>query len=309
MNARMSRFVASMAAFFGAAAVSLSAWAAPVSVDLTSLRAIQTYNLEDKADDQAYVLVTGVAKGKELEPTRLPKEGAWTVGPKKPALEDKDATLWSGDLADGEFALLTVTLFQGKGDEAAIKAYTAKKAEAEKGVANRAAPKITAEQAETLSEDLLKAHRDMVVKINDVVGGREKNTDHFGGQFTLLVRNEGGKIKKRLDPVGLTFGEHAGIDAKRYSKIKRTLQNVLLKDDAGELYEDFLEPIDEDTEEAVRVKMLETEFVKQGDKTIKNVTDYLAEVQVKVDGEPQTWSLEGENLGISDVHTWWDWVE
>ena len=317
MNARIgglrlpARLLGSLAAVFGAAAaLSTPAAAAPVSVDLTSLRAIQTYALEDKADDQAYLLVTGVAKGKEIEPTKLPKDGAMTVGPKKPGADaKKPLTLWSGDLADGEFAQLTVTLFHGKGDEAVAKAYAGKLAEAGKSVAARSSAKLaSADEAKKLAADTLKAHRAVVTKVKEVVGGREKNTDHFGGQFTLLVRNQGGKIVKRLDPVGLTFGEHAGIDAKVYSKLKYTRQNVLVADDSGEFSEEQLLPLSDD-DNAVRVKMLETEFVKQDGKQVKNVTDYLAEVQVKADGKPTKWKLGGENLGISDLHTWWDYAE
>lgn len=317
MNARTgrlrlpSRFLGSLAALVGGvAALSTSAVAVPVSVDLTSLRAVQTYALEDKADDQAYLLVTGVAKGKELDPARLPKADAFAAGPKKPAVDaNTPLTLWTGDLADGEFAQLTVTLLQGKGDEAVAKAYAAKLAEAGKSVAARSAAKLASpDEAKKLAADTLKAQRAVVTKVKEVVGGREKNTDHFGGQFTLLVRNQGGKIVKRLDPVGLTFGEHAGIDAKVYSKLKYTRQNVLVADEGGEFSEEQLLPLNDD-ENAVRVKMLETEFVKQGDKQVKNVTDYLAEVQVKADGKPTKWKLGGENLGISDLHTWWDWAE
>ena len=316
MNARTgrlrlpSRLLGSLAAVVGSAtALSSPAVAVPVSLDLTSLRAVQTYALEDKADDQAYLLVTGVAKGKELDPTRVPKEGVWTVGPKKPAGDAKKPTaLWSGDLADGEFAQVTVTLFQGKGDEAAAKALAGKLAEAGKSVAGRSAAKLTADEAKKLSAETLKAYRGVIAKVKDVVGGREKNTDHFGGQFTLLLWNNNGKLTKRLDPIGLTFGEHAGIDAKVYSKLKYTRQNVLVSDEGGEFTEQQLLPLNDD-ENAVRVKMLETEFVKQNGKQVKNVTDYVAEVQVKADGKPTKWKLGGENLGISDLHTWWDWAE
>lgn len=317
MNARIggfglpSRFLATLAAFFGAAVVSaVPAAAAQVSVDLTNLRAIQTYALEDKGDDQAYLLVSGVAKGQELTPTKLPKDGVWTVGPKQPAVTDKKpVTLWTGDLADGEFALLTVTLFQGKGDDAKLKEYAGKLGEAGKAAAGRSAAKLASpDEAKKLAADTLKAHRAVVTKIKDLFGGRDKNADHFGGQFTLLVRNQGGKIVKRIDPVGLTFGEHAGTDVKAYSKLKLTRQNVFVQGEGGEWSEEQLLPLNDD-ENAIRVKMLETEFVKQGDKQVKNVTDYLAEVQVKADGKPTKWKLGGENLGISDLHTWWDYAE
>lgn len=308
MNARLSRLVASLAVLFGLASAQ-SLHAATVTVDLTRLIAIQTYALEDKADDEAFVILTGVAAGKELDFQKLPVNGAWKIGPRTPAVEpEKPLALWKGDLADGQFAQLTITLFQGKGDDATVKGYLAKKAEAEKAVAGRTAAKLTADEAKKLAADTLKAHRGVVTKIKEVVGGREKNTDHFGGQFTLTLWNNGGKLVKRLDPVGLTFGEHAGIDVKTYTKIKQTRRNVMMKDDSGEWYEEELLMMNDD-ENAIRVKMLDTEYVKKDGKDVKNVTDYLAELQVKFDGKLAKWRLGGENLGVSDIHAWWDWAE
>ena len=66
---------------------------------------------------------------------------------------------------------------------------------------------------------------------------REKATDHFNGQFTLLIWNDGGKIKKRIDPVGLTAGEHFGTDSKVYTKIKFTraaIQRVMTEEEKVE---------------------------------------------------------------------------
>src|SRR6185437_10461965 len=124
MNFSIRGVLASVALLAGAAS---SAFAAPVScsVDLTYLRAIQTNNIVDKADDQAYALVNGIAAGKEFQ-QRIPEAGkTWTAGPKKsPVTEDAPVTLWKGELNDGEFALVTVTLFQGEGkDEALVKQY------------------------------------------------------------------------------------------------------------------------------------------------------------------------------------------
>ena len=159
-----------------------------------------------------------------------------------------------------------------------------------------------------MAAETLKAHKALIKGVKQIVGGSEKKTDHYGGQFTLLLWNNGGKIVKRLDPVGLTFGEHAGIDVKTYTKIKRTRRNVMMKDDAGEWYEEEMLMLN-DEENAIRVKMLDTEYVKKDGKDFKNVTDYLAEIQVKSDGKALKWKLGGENLGISDVHSWWDWAD
>jgi hypothetical protein len=310
MNVR--RYVAAMAALFGAVALAAPvAQATPVSLDLTGLRAIQTYDLKDRADDQAYLVVTGIAKGKELEPTRVPKDGVWTAGPKKSPVEgEKSLPLWSGDLADGEFAVLTVTLVQGKGDAAALKAYLDKKAEAEKAVAARGGAKLaSADALNALAKDLLKAHREVVIKsAKETLGGHAKNTDHFGGQFTVITANVGGKVLKRIDPVGLTFGEHFGDKEKVYSKIKRTRENVFMKDDAGDWSMVRLEPTTDDGD-GIRVKMLESEFVTYEGKEMKNVTDYLAEVKVKVDNMPTIWRLQGEELGKSDIHSYWEYAE
>ena len=64
-----------------------------------------------------------------------------------------------------------------------------------------------------------------------------------------------------------------------------------------------------DEETAVRVKMLETEMTKAGERPVRHVTDYLADVQVKADGKTLKWKLGGEVLGISDMHTYYDFAE
>ena len=308
MNVRLGRPFSALLAFFGVLSAAGMTGAVPVAVDLTSLRAIQTYNLVDKADDQTFIYVTGIAKGKEVEPAKMPKEAAWTIGPRKPAVDaKKPLALWAGDLAEGEFAQITFTLFQGKGDDAKLKEFTEKKAAAEKTVAARTGAKLaSADEFKKLAADTLAAHRGVITKIKDIYA-RGKSEDHYGGQFTLLVWNNAGKLVKRLDPVGLTFGEHYGIDAKIYTKIKLTRQNVLVQE-GEDLAEKTLEPLNDD-ENAIRVKMLETEIVKQEPKPLKNVTDYLAEIQIKADGKLVKWKLGGETLGVSDVHTYWLFAE
>ena len=282
----------------------------PVQVDLTSLRAIQTYNLEDKADDQAYLLITGVAKGEALPPQKLPKEGAWTAGIKTPPVNAKEpVTLWKGELDRGQFVLLTVTLLHGEGkDEAKTKEFLDKKAAAEEAVSQRKQKTLSSgDDFKKLTSETLKAHRGLVTKIKEVYG-REKNADHFGGQFTLALLNENGQLVKRLDPVGLTHGEHFGTDVKVYSKLKFTRNNVLIQD-GEEFYPQQLGPLN-DEEDTVRVKMLETEYVQVGDRKRRNVTDYLLDIQVKgADGKPEKWELGGENFGPGPLHTYWDFAQ
>ena len=96
------------------AAFAPPAAAVPVEVNVTALRTIQTFNLDKKADDQCYLLVSGYAKGQPIS-DRLPKEKTWAANRKKMAVTEKaPATLWKGDLANGEFAVVTVTLMQGR---------------------------------------------------------------------------------------------------------------------------------------------------------------------------------------------------
>src|SRR5689334_13901498 len=85
--------------------------ATPVEVDLTNLRLIQPYDIKGaEADDSAYLLINGVAQGKEFT-AKVPNDKPWTVGKKKPVANTKEpVTLWKGDLADGQFAFLSVTL-------------------------------------------------------------------------------------------------------------------------------------------------------------------------------------------------------
>ena len=283
-----------------------AARALPVSVDLAALRAIQTH-AAGKSDDQAYLLVSGVANGKEFS-DRFPKEKTWTVAPKKPVASTKEpVTLWTGDLADGEFALVSVTLMQGTGEDAAkIKDYLDKKGEVEKKVTERSKAKLTDTDFENVSSATLKAQQGVVKDIKKIFS-REQKTDHYGGLFNVLVWNKGGKIIKRIDPVGLTFGEHFGIDAKIYSKLKNTRPNVMMQDEKGEWAEQQLAPIGE--QNVLRVKMLETEMIKGAGDPEKIVTDYLAEIQVKASGKSLPWELGAEQTGPSDMHTYWEFAK
>jgi hypothetical protein len=302
MNVRVSRLFPALAAFLAFGALAASAKAVPVSVDLTGLHVMQPFADEKDASDDAYVVVTGVAKGKALETS---KAGPWSVSRKKAAdiSDKKPAVLWAGELDNGEFVEVTATLFQGKGNDAKTKEFTAKLADAEKKVPALAQPKIADEAAATkLATDLLAAHREVITNIKTMFN-REAKTDHYGGEFTLIVWNNNGKIVNRLDPVGLTFGEHYGTKEKIYTKLKQTRQNVLVPDETGDLAQKWLGPVDDD-EVTLRVKMLETEKKGEGYK----VCDYLAELQVKANGKPILWRLGGEKLGISDLHTYYEYA-
>src|SRR5215216_6671883 len=69
----------------------------PVEVNVVALHAIQTYALDEKEDDQVYMLVSGVAGGKDVT-GRLPKEGTLPANVKKPPVTKKQpASLWKGE--------------------------------------------------------------------------------------------------------------------------------------------------------------------------------------------------------------------
>jgi hypothetical protein len=284
----------------------LRAAAVPVEVDLTAVRTIQLASLDSKTPDQVYLLISGIAAGKDVS-DRIPKEKTLTASQKEPAVSSPIA-IWKGELNDGEFAMLTVTLMMGDGtDDAKVKEFLDKLTAADKQTPDWSKPTLTADEAPKFATALLKNQQPVIVKIKDIFS-REAKSDHYGGQFNLLVWNNGGKIVKRLDPIGLTFGEHFGTDLKIYSKLKATRSNVLLKDDSGQWTEQQLLPLDDD-ETTVRVKMLETE-AQPTDKTTKHVTDYLTEVQVKdATGKPMHWTLEGENTGYDVVHTYYDYAD
>jgi hypothetical protein len=219
MNVKPSRLILGAFAAVFAACSAGSAFAAPVpvKVDMTYLRCIQNYAIAAKDDDPVYLTVSGIAKGAEVT-KRIPDSGTMEAGTKKPAVDDKKpVTLWEGELNDGEFAVVTVALYQGKGDDAA-KGFDKQIQGAAKGVAERSKKTLKGDEVKTLATALVKAEQGVVTKVHDTLS-RAKDTDHFNGLFNIVVLNDGGKIVKRLDPVGLTFGEHFGTNEKIYSKI------------------------------------------------------------------------------------------
>ena len=283
----------------------------PVTVDCTSIRAIQTYAVGQNATDEAYLIVTGVAAGKPID-ERLPKTGALPAAPKQPAVsEDKPLQLWKGDLDDKQFLVLTVTLMQGKGaDEARNKQFLQKLMAADQQVPGWSQPTLaSAGDLKKLAQATLKADQGIVKDIKKIYS-REQNTDHFGGQFTLIVWNNAGKLVKRLDPVGLTFGEHYGNDIKIYSKLKLTRNNVLVKNPKGQWEEQQVEPVNDD-QTVIRVKELETEYIKQPTgNPVRHVTDYLVEIQVLGgDSKPLKWNLEDDQTGVDAIHEYWNYAD
>jgi hypothetical protein len=287
-----------------------SAAAAPVTIDCSSIHAIQTYNVGESATDQAYLLVTGFADGKPVN-LRFPDTEGWKAGPKEvPITDKKPLELWKGSLDDGHYAVLTVTLMQGKGDAAKDKELLDKLAAAEKGVAGLDKPSIgSADDLKKLAAGKLKADQSVISKIKDIYS-RDKKTDHYGGQFSLIVWNDRGKIQKRLDPVGLTFGEHNGLDVKIYSKLKNSRNNVVSKNDKGQWEELQYEPTNDDSTE-VRVKELETEYIPQATgNPIRHVTDYLVGIEViGPDGKPLTWTTEDQQNNEDTIHVYWNYAD
>ena len=313
MRSPVSRVV-SLCFAFVVSALAQAALAAPVpvKVEVPLIRPIQLYSMPKEGtegEDTIYLLAGGVAKGQEFQ-KRIPEQGTVKTAPKTPAFDPKKpAAVWEGELNDGEFAFVTVVLMHGEGKDAAkVKEFQGKLDAAAKKSAERSKKTLTSDDADKLTSSTLEAHREVVSGVKEVLS-RDKNTDHYGGLFNLLVWNNGGKITKRLDPVGLTFGEHHGIDQKIYTKLKNTRTNVLEKGSGGDWNEVQFNPIDDDKPEVVRVKMLETEFVKQGDQNLRKVTDYLVEVRVVASGKPLEWELGEEHTGPSALHTYWDWAE
>ena len=126
------------------AAVAMIAWApaaqaapVPAKVELANLRAIQVNNLE-KGDDNVFLVVQGFAKGADVH-KRVPDSGTLKANPKKPAVTDKEpVTLWQGELDNGEYALLTVAVFQGEEkDPAKVKAFLDQVGEAGKAAKSK----------------------------------------------------------------------------------------------------------------------------------------------------------------------------
>jgi hypothetical protein len=282
-----------------------SAKAVPVTVNLNSVIDIQSYNVGENATDPVYVLVIGTAAGKAIH-ERLPKEGSWTAGPKLRPIDSKSpVTLWKGDLDNGQFVVLTVAMFQGKGeDTAAAKQFIESLKEAEQKVPELSSAALKPDEIKKLAEAKLKADKSVIKNIKKEFS-REKKTDHYGGLFTLIVVNDNGKLVKRVDPVGLTFGEHNGNDIKIYSKLKNTRNNVLMKDEKGQWGEEQLEPVSDDSN-GLRIKELENELIKQADdKPLPHTTDYVLEISVLNGDKPQPWTAEGEQPGVDDIHKFW----
>lgn len=298
---------------FGFAALSGSltvrAAAVPATVQVSDVLTIQPYNMGEGATDEAYLMVTGTAAGKPVD-ARFPASGTWQAAPKHPAVTPKNpVALWKGQLDDNQYVLLTVVLMQGKGqDIARNKDFLGKLAAAEKPAEK---PTLASpDELKKLAEDSIKAEQGVVAKVKDTYG-RDKNTDHFGGLFNVIVWNQGGKLQKRIDPVGLTFGEHNGNDIKIYTKLKNTRNNVMSQNEQGKWEELQFEPTNDDATE-IRVKGLETEFVPQpkGGNPVRHVTDYLVGIQVLGgDDKPLTWTPEDQQNNEDAIHVYWNFAD
>lgn len=283
--------------------------AVPVTVNVSSIYSIQTYTPGEKAVDQTYLLVDGVAAGKPLD-ERFPQTGTWPAAPKQQPIEnDKPVQIWKGQLDDGQYAVITVNLMQGKGEDAALnKQFTGKLTAADASAWSK--PTLASDdEMKKVATDTLKANKAVVTKIKDLYS-REKNTDHFGGQFTLVVWNHAGKLMKRVDPVGLTFGEDNGVDVKIYSKLKLTRNNVIAKNEKGQWEMVQLEPTNDDSTE-IRTKSLETEMIPQaGGNPVRHVTDYLIGITVLgADGKPLTWTTEDQQNNEDNIHVYWNFAD
>ena len=291
-------------------AISARAAAVPISVKCTSIYAIQTYNLGETAVDDCYLLVTGTADGKTID-ARFPQSGSWKAAPKQQPIEaSKPIELWKGQLEDGHYLLLNVTLMQGEGENAAqTKEYVGKLRSAEKAVPGLSKPTLSSnDDLKKLATDVLKADQGVISKIKTIYS-RDKKTDHYSANFTMILWNNGGKIMKRLDPVGLTFGEHNGLDEKIYTKLKNTRNNLIAKNEKGEWEMVQYEPTSDDASE-VRVKGLETEMIKQpGGNPLRHVTDYLVGITVTADGKPVTWTPEDLQNNIDAIHQYFNYAD
>ena len=114
----------------------------------------------------------------------------------------------------------------------------------------------------------------MDLKVGDILEGKVKSITKFGA-FVLLPGNRTGMV--HISEVSGTY----------------------VKEIRDHLTEG----------QTVRVKMLENEFVQDGERKKKNVSDYLADVQVLAGGKPTEWKLGGENIGPSQTHMWWEYAE
>ena len=292
------------AAIVSLASAQVRAAAIDVKVDVPTLRCIQTSTAGEGKTDDIYLLVSGAAGGKAFT-AQIPDGQTLKSSPKEMPIEDKSAvTLWEGKLDEGQFVVVTATLMAGS--KADGKAYFEKKAAADKAVEALNAKTIDEDGVDKLRKELNKASVEFF-KGMDKLYPKGKG-DTYVGSFDVIVANIGGDVVKRIVPVGLVNGEHYGIKPKRYTKIKYTRENVLMKDASGQWYEAQLEPVNLE-EDRIRVKALEVEETVKGDEKVRNVTDYLFDVRVFKGKEATKWLLNGDHPGPSIVHDYWDYAE
>ena len=137
-----------------------------------------------------------------------------------------------------------------------------------KGVAERSKKTLTTDESDKLIEETVKAQQEVVAKVKDTFS-RDKKTDHFGGLFNIIVWNNNGKITKRLDPVGLTFGEHFGIDAEDLHEAEVHPPQRAGAGQGRRLERGAVPAAWTTTsQKTIRVKMLENEFIKQNDQPL-----------------------------------------
>lgn len=301
---KIARFAVAFVIALFVAAGQLFAAAIDAKIDIPNVRCIKTSTFGEGKTDEVYLLVTGIAKGQAVA-KRFPEGKTLTSSPKQqPVEEQAPVSLYEGKLEEGEFAALTVAVFAGKGDAANVKAYLEKKAELDKGIEALGKKALTLKEADDARKAWNKANAAFMKKITDVIAADKGET--LLGSFDLIVVNDGGKLVKRLMPAGLLTGDHYGWGVKRYSKIKYTLENVLVKDATGQWYEMQMPPTSED-EMTVRVKMLEAKGERNTPQ--RHVSDYLVDLRVFADGKAAKWRLSGDNPGQSIVHDYWDWAQ
>ena len=286
-----------------ASAGNAAAAAVEAKIELPLVRCIKTATPGEGKSDEIYFLVDGVAKGAAVA-GQLPDGKALKISPKESPVNPKaPVTVWAGKLEEGEFVAVTVSAFAGgKIDDAQRKAYFEKRAEANKKVEALAGKTLDDKGVETARKALNTANRGFFTAIGDLFP--KGKADAHVGAFDVIVANVGGKLVKRVCPTGLIAGEHYGTGVKRYSKIKYTLENVIVKDASGQFYEKQEAPVS-DSEEEIRVKMLETVKTDDG----KHVTDYLIDVRVTADGKAGKWMLNGDHPGPTIIHDYFDWAE
>ena len=285
--------------------------AIPVSVDVSSIYSIQTYNVGEKAVDQTYLLVDGVAAGKAID-ARFPQTGAWPAAPKQQPIETgKPLEIWKGELDDGQYAVVTISLMLGKGENAALnKQFTGKLTAAASPAWSK--PTLASDdETKKVATDTLKANKSVVTKIKDLYS-REKNTDHFGGQFTLVVWNHGGKLMKRVDPVRAHLRRRQRrhfvkiIQAQAHpQQCHRQKRKRPVGDGAARADQRRLRP-------KSASRRLETEMIPQaGGNPVRHVTDYLIGLQVLgPDGKPLTWtSTEDQQNNEDNIHVYWNYAD